>query len=162
VSGTQLLFQSNCTGPALGKQKIRPNQGHKTLQVTPAPGHLGEESGETPKVPRGQLLRQTLFRDPDIRALSLPEERCPPREGFARAPGEAILVPGTLQNYSAQVRVWITEANSFWDRPCFRPSSSARRQVQIPVHLPCKTRACLQRVLRPLKLRRELVFQVCL
>ena len=29
-----------------------------------------------------------------------------------------------------QVRVWTTEANSFWDRPCFGPLSSARRQVQ--------------------------------
>jgi hypothetical protein len=28
------------------------------------------------------------------------------------------------------VRVWTTEANSFWDRPCFGPSSSARRQVR--------------------------------
>jgi hypothetical protein len=30
------------------------------------------------------------------------------------------------------MRVWITEANSFGERPCFRPSSSARRQVQTP------------------------------
>jgi hypothetical protein len=28
--------------------------------------------------------------------------------------------------------VWTTGANSFWDRSCFRPSSSARRQVQMP------------------------------
>jgi hypothetical protein len=27
-----------------------------------------------------------------------------------------ILVPGLHQDYSAQVRVWATEANSFWDR----------------------------------------------
>jgi len=30
------------------------------------------------------------------------------------------------------VRVWTTEANSFWDRPFFELSSSARRQVQMP------------------------------
>jgi hypothetical protein len=28
------------------------------------------------------------------------------------------------------VSVWTTEANSFWDKLCFRPSSSARRLVQ--------------------------------
>jgi hypothetical protein len=28
--------------------------------------------------------------------------------------------------------VWSTETNSFWDKPCFRPSSSAGRQVQTP------------------------------
>jgi hypothetical protein len=28
------------------------------------------------------------------------------------------------------VRVWTTEANSFWDRPSFGPSSSARRQIR--------------------------------
>jgi hypothetical protein len=36
-----------------------------------------------------------------------------------------------------------------------------RSKHQISVHLPCKRRACLQRVLKPLKLRRELVSQVC-
>ena len=35
VSGTQLLFQSNRAGPetALGKQKSRPEQSHKSLSV---------------------------------------------------------------------------------------------------------------------------------
>jgi hypothetical protein len=28
--------------------------------------------------------------------------------------------------------MWTTEANSYWDRPCFWPSSSARRQVWKP------------------------------
>jgi hypothetical protein len=41
----------------------------------------------------------------------------PTQEGFDRGSGEAILVPGSLRDYSAQVRVWTTEANSFWDRP---------------------------------------------
>jgi hypothetical protein len=55
---------------------------------------LGSELADKPKVPRGQLLRQTRFWAPDIRASSLPEERCPPppQESFARAPGGAILV----------------------------------------------------------------------
>jgi hypothetical protein len=36
-----------------------------------------------------------------------------------------------------------------------------RSKCQISVHLPCKKRVCLQRVLWPLKLRRELDSQVC-
>jgi hypothetical protein len=42
---------------------------------------LGEELADTPKIPRGQLLRQTLFWAPDIWAPSLPEERCLPCPG---------------------------------------------------------------------------------
>ena len=96
MSGTQLLFHSNRTGPetALGKQKTQPDQGYKSLLVFASMGHLGEELEDTPKVPRGQLLRQTLFRAPDIRHL--PCQRTgvlPAQEGFGRVPGEAILVP---------------------------------------------------------------------
>jgi hypothetical protein len=56
--------------------------------------------------------------------------------------GGAILVPGSLRDLSAQVRVWITEANSFWDRwklhsfwgrPHFR--------LQISGLLPCQRRS---------------------
>ena len=52
-------------------------------------------------------------------------------KGFEASAGD-ILDPGLHQDYSAQVRVWTIEANSFWDRSCFRPSSSARRQVWTP------------------------------
>jgi hypothetical protein len=55
----------------------------------------------------------------------------PTQEGFAGASVGAILVPGSHQDLSAQVRVWTTEANSFWDRPFFWPSSSAWRQVRM-------------------------------
>jgi hypothetical protein len=53
-------------------------------------------------------------------------------------------------------RSW-PKQHSFWERPCFGPSSSARRRSkhQITVHLPWKRRACLQRLLWPLKLRGE-------
>jgi hypothetical protein len=52
---------------------------------------------------------------------------------------------------------------SFLDRFCFRPLSSASTQAWTPdiVHLPCKRRACMQRVLWTLRLRRELDSQVC-
>jgi hypothetical protein len=39
------------------------------------------QSADTPKVPRRQLLRQISFWVSDIRAPSLPEERCPPCPG---------------------------------------------------------------------------------
>ena len=42
---------------------------------------LGAESADTPKVPRGQLLRKTPFQAPDIWAPSLPEERWPSGPG---------------------------------------------------------------------------------
>jgi hypothetical protein len=82
----------------------------------------------------------------------------PARVGFAWTSAADIVVPGLLWVYSAQVRVWTTEANSFWDKSCFGPSSSARREAeyQISVHLPCKKGTCLQRVLWPLKLRGEI------
>ena len=154
-------------------------------------------------------------------------------KGFRASAGE-ILDRGLHQDYSAQVRVWTTEANSFWDSqeaqsfsgsPLFGPQISGhlpvqrigvhlaqecfawvsavdilvpghhhsilhrwecglqrltasvtgqsntasgtgpilglplcpggRSKCQISVHLPCKRRACLQRVLWPLKLRGE-------
>ena len=40
--------------------------------------------------------------------------------------------------------------------------TGGRSKRKISVHLPCKRRVCLQRVLWPLKLRRELVSQFCL
>ena len=70
---------------------------------------------------------------------------CPTQEGFARAPGgailfpRAILVPRSLRDWSSQVRVWTTEADSFWDlqrwqgfwgRPRFRLQTSAHRPCQ--------------------------------
>jgi hypothetical protein len=40
-----------------------------------------------------------------------------------------------------------------------QPRGSSK--YQISVHLPCKRRACLHRILWPLKLRRDLVSKVC-
>jgi hypothetical protein len=50
-----------------------------------------------------------------------------------------ILVPGLHWDYSAQVRVWTTEANSFWDRR--EPQSfwgSPLFGLQTSGHLPCQ------------------------
>ena len=51
VSGTQLMFHSNCTGPetALEKQKTRPDQGHKPLPVGASTGSPGQGVGGHPQ-----------------------------------------------------------------------------------------------------------------
>jgi hypothetical protein len=114
-----------------------------------------------PKVPRGQLLRQTLWTLWTVSGSRHPGT-FPVRGEVSTMPGRALPehlgVPGSLQDYSAQVRVWTTEANSFcdrmkqhsfWERSCFGPSllPGDRSECQRSVHLPCKRRACLKRVL---------------
>ena len=42
---------------------------------------VGMKSADTPKVPRGQILRQTPFQATDIRTPSLSEESCTPLPG---------------------------------------------------------------------------------
>jgi hypothetical protein len=60
----------------------------ESADYTEATQFLGQEEGT-------QLLGQTSFWAPDILALSLPEEMCPPtQDSFAGAPGRAISVPG--------------------------------------------------------------------
>jgi hypothetical protein len=56
-----------------------------------------------------------------------------------------------------QPLLWQAKSTQLLETSCFRPSSSARRRFkcQITVHLPWKRRACLQRLLWPLKLRGE-------
>ena len=61
----------------------------------------------------------------------------PAREASASGSMGAILVPGLCGGQSAQVRVWTTEASSFWDRR--EPQSfwvSAVFGLQTSVHLP--------------------------
>lgn len=115
-------------------------------------------------------LRQHPWRAADSRPPSGPENRCLPGLGGGlslRSSGRHLgsRTPWNLGIYSAQVRVCTTEADScwelpkqhsFWERPCFGPSSSTRRRSKnkISAHLPCK-RACQQRVLWALKLRGE-------
>ena len=60
VSGTQLLFQSNRTGPetALGKQETWPDQGHKSLLVSASTRSPWAQSLWTPlRSPRGLSMR---------------------------------------------------------------------------------------------------------
>jgi hypothetical protein len=53
VSGTQLLFQSNCAGPetALGKQETQPDQGQKSLLVGTSNGSPGHKISRHPQGP---------------------------------------------------------------------------------------------------------------
>lgn len=121
-----------------------------------------------------ELLGQNPFRTKDIWAPSLPEERCPPDLGGlclstwgkhlgSRTPQRLVSV-----GESADYRI-STDSGTGWSNTASQtgPISGlhllpgGRSKLQIPVHLPCKRRVCLQRILWPLKLRRELVFQAC-
>jgi hypothetical protein len=147
VTGTQLLFLSN-TGPetSLGKQKTQPDQGQKSLPVCSSTWAPWAHSQRTP--PRSledsfwgrhhfrlQTSGQLPYQGRGIR---------PAPEGFVRTPGEAILVPGCLWDWSAQVRVWTTEPKRFWDRQ--KPHSfwgRHRFRLQTSGHLPCQRRSVL-------------------
>jgi hypothetical protein len=75
---------------------------------------------------------------PDNRPTSLTETGVRPAwEASASGSAEAILVPGLRGGQSAQVRVWTTEASSFWDTR--EPQSfwgSAIFRLQTSIHLP--------------------------
>jgi hypothetical protein len=69
----------------------------------------------------------------------------------------AILVPRPLRDYSAQVRVWTTEPNSFWDRqkphsfwgrPCFGLQTSSTFPTRGEVSAP-HGRALLEHLVEP-------------
>ena len=102
VSGTQLLFQFTHVGheTALGKQETRPDQGHKFLPVgtsTWSPWALSQWT-------HTRSLEESFSDRPHFELKTsghLPCKRrgvCPAQEGFARAPGGVILVPGSLQD----------------------------------------------------------------
>jgi hypothetical protein len=68
-----------------------------------------------------QLLRQTLFRAPDIQAPSPPEEKCLPRVALTTRAGErAILCPMSLRDQSVQVSLQIAEATHHLGQALFQ------------------------------------------
>jgi hypothetical protein len=107
------------------------------------------------------------FLAPDNRPPSWSEHRCLPGPGgFCLRFRGSHLGSGTPRRAvctGESVVYWNNgfcdrpKQHSFWERSCFGPSSSARRRskYQITVHLPWKRRACLERLLWPLKLRGE-------
>jgi hypothetical protein len=112
VSGTQLLFHSNCTGPetALGEHQTWPDQGYKSLLVSASIRSPRAQSRWTPpRTLEDRFWGTSRFRLQTSGHLSCQRTGvCPAQEGFAWAPEGAILVP------------------------CFRPSFLARRQVWTP------------------------------
>jgi hypothetical protein len=81
-----------------------------------------------------ELLRQSSFRAPDIRAPFLPEKRCPPCPGglyhstWGRHLGSKIpprlVCTGESVNYRSYTNSWTSSVSG--------PSSSARKQVRMP------------------------------
>jgi hypothetical protein len=150
VSGTQLLFHSSHTGPALLKQKTPPDQGHKSLPVSTCTSSPGHRVRGHPKVPRGQLQGRPHF---GLQASQhLPCQRLgvlPALEGFARAPGEAIWVPDPSKTSLCRWECGLQKLTASGTGPVsgLHLLPGGRSERQISVHLPCKIRACLQRVL---------------
>jgi hypothetical protein len=158
---------------ALGKQETRTDQGHKSLPFGASTRYLGAKSAETPKVPRGQLLRQTTFWlqtywhlpcQREVSALArraLPEHLGDPC--WFPDPSETNLHRRELglQKLIDSVTGQTNTASGTGPVSGLHLLLGGRSKNQISVHLPCKRRPCLQRVLRPLKLRKELVSQVC-
>jgi hypothetical protein len=108
------------------------------------------------RVPSG--LHQTSAHFPCQKRVSLQGRLWPPDQ--ARMPS-CILGPSMTSLLRRAHR--LQKQHSFLDRV---PSGlhlqpRGRAEIQTSVHLLCKRRACLQRVLWPLRLRRELDFQEC-
>ena len=110
-----------------------------------------------------QLLGQSLFQAPDIRAPSLPEERCLPKRALpTRADERVILCPASLGDKSVQVSVQTAEATHLLGWTLFR-AFIFRQEAGLNAICLCTfpargDLAC--RVLGPLRLRRELDSQV--
>jgi hypothetical protein len=64
-----------------------------------------------------------------------------------------------LSETSSQESIWDAEATELFGQGPFRPGG--RAELQTSVYLCCKRRACLQKVLWPLGLKRELDSQEC-
>jgi hypothetical protein len=144
-------------GAILGPGSLR----HQSAQVRVWAAEATQLLGQAEAT---QLLGQTPFWGPDIWAPSPPEERCSPRRALTAWAGEgAILVPDPSNTNLHRWECGLQKRHSFWDRPCFRPSSSARRQVWTPdICAPSLQEESLrQRVFWPLRLRRDLDSKDC-
>jgi hypothetical protein len=104
------------------------------------------------------LLGQTLFQAPDIREPSLPEERYPPGRALTEHLGEpfGFWIPQRIvcagesvdyRSYTAYRTGRSETASGIGPVSGLHLQSVGRSEHQISVHLPCKRRACLQRVL---------------
>jgi hypothetical protein len=170
VCGTQLLFQSNRTGPetALGKQKTRPDQGHKSLLVC--------TSTRSPRLSIGRHAQGPWSTASETDPISsskfpgtFPARREVSREGFActtgvggepswfQDPSKTSLCRWEcgLQKLTASVTGQSNTASETGSVSGLHLLPGARSERQISVHLPCENRPCLQSVLWPLKLRGE-------
>jgi hypothetical protein len=98
-----------------------------------------------------QLLKQMPFQAPDIWTPSLPEGRCPPCLGGlcrsiwgnhlgSRIP-QRLVCTGESADYRSNTACGTGPVSGLHLLP------GGRSECQISVHLPCKRRACLQRVL---------------
>ena len=87
-----------------------------------------------------ELLRQRPFQAPDIRSPARPEYSCSPGPGGfwlgnrGSHLGSGNPLKSSLQKWECAHRSFCDrqKQHSFWERFCFGPSSSARREVRMP------------------------------
>jgi hypothetical protein len=110
-----------------------------------------------------QLLGQTPFRTPDIQALPCQRRGFCPRglcwSRWGSHLGSRIPQRLVCTGESVVYRSYTASGTGPFLGLHLHPGG--RSEHQISVHLPCKRRACLQIVLWPLRLRREIDSQVC-
>ena len=94
-----------------------------------------------------QLLGQTPLQAPDIWASSLPEERCLSRRARLEQVREPSCVPCPYGDQSVEVSMQTAEATHLLGQALFLAFIFIQEAGLKSVHLPCKRRACLQRVL---------------
>jgi hypothetical protein len=77
-----------------------------------------------------------------------PEERWSSKRALtSRADEGAILCPGSLRDQSVQVSMQSAEATHLLGQAFIFSQEAGLKEVQTSVHLPCRRRACLERVL---------------
>jgi hypothetical protein len=130
VSGTQLLFQSNPTGTetALGKQKTRPYQGHKSLPVSTSTRSPWAQSQQTP-------LRSLEDSPCDLRTN---DQTVPHSSKETTLPG-TVTRPGSLTTGSQDKRGLVTAVfqglrGTWQSRTLTHPESQVHRSPQAKDH----------------------------
>ena len=148
----------------------------KSIPMTRALGYLASEVAQHPQGPtqdsprdpktsgewNTEPLPQSNLADPET---AVHREADYPGLTGAQAPSAPLEPRGTLPVESPNTRKGPHRIPHGILRPLVRGTQllpGIRFEHQVSGYLPCKKRACLQRILCPLKLRRELPSQVCL
>ena len=155
MSGTHLLFHSNLPGPVLASP----------FWSVPILDNLGLGVGRHPQGPEriaSEADPITGSRHPGTFPARW-QVSSPPRRTLPEHLGKPswILDPSKTNLCKWECRLKKVTSSGTGPVSGLHLLPGGRTKCQISVHLPCKRKACLRTVLRPLKLRRDLVSHVC-